>query len=240
VEGWVRNRSAQRLSTPEWQVMAIFCAGPCSGSNPTTDSVRVDLSALGAAAEAERLRAEQEEAERLAREAQQRAEEERERQEEEERLRLEEQRAIEEAERLEKERQRAAEEKARLEREEKARLEREEKARREEAERQAREEQERKEVAAFCQQHGFADISAPRRNGCTAWSAATTYPLHLAVELADAHIVGLLLKQGANTEQKNSTGKTAAQVAQKKDKNGSHREVKRLLTGTAAPQAAGA
>jgi len=178
-----------------------------------------------------RVRALQEAQETFAR---QRAEEERERQEEEERLRLEEQRAIEEAERLEKERQRAAEEKAQLEREEKAR--------REEAERQARlkKEQEHKEVADWCQGHGFADISAPRRNGCTAWSAATTYPLHLAVELADAHIVGLLLKEGANPEQKNSSGKTAGQVAQKKDKNGSHREVKRLLTGTAAPQAAGA
>jgi len=184
--------------------------------------------------EAERLAREQEEeAQRLAeREAEQRAEEERQRQEE-ERVRLEEQRAREEAERLEE--RRAAEERARLEREEKAR--------REEAERQARlkEERERKEALdAFCQQHGFADISAPRRSGCAVWSAATTYPLHWAAELADARIVGLLLKEGVDTKQKNSSGKTAAQVAQKKDKNGSHQEVKRLLAGTAAPQAGGA
>ena len=133
-----------------------------------------------------------------------------------------------------RERQRAAEEKAQLEREETAR--------REEAERQARlkKEQEHKEVADWCQQHGFVGISAARRNGCTPWSAVTTYPLQLASELADAHIVGLLLKEGANPEQHKSSGKTAGQIAQQKDKNGSHREVKRLLTGTAAPQAAGA
>jgi len=232
----------QTHATPlDQQTMVGFCAGPCSGSNPTTDSVRVDVSAVGAAAEAERLRAEQEEAERLAREedereaqrlaeqeAQQRAEEEeRLRQEEEARLRLQEQRAREERERIEEEKRRAAEEKAR----------------REEAERQARlkEERERKEALdAFCRQHGFADISAPRRSGCAVWSAATTYPLHWAAELADARIVGLLLKEGVDTKQKNSSGKTAAQVAQKKDKNGSHQEVKRLLACTAAPQAGGA
>jgi len=220
--------------------MPLFCAGPCSGSDPTTDSVRVDISAVGAAAETERLRAEEaarrEAEERLAeQEAQQRAEEERQRQEEEECLRLEEQRAREEQERLEEERRRAAEEQARLEREEQAR--------REEAERQARlkEERERKEALhAFCQQHGFADISGPRRTGCAVWSAATTYPLHWAAELADARVVGLLLKEGVDTKQKNSAGKTAAQVAQKKDKNGSHQEVKRLLAGAAAPQAGGA
>jgi len=227
--------------------MPLFCAGPCSGISPITDSVRVDLSAIAAAAEAEQLRAEQEEAERLAREqeeearrlaeqeAEQRAEEERQRQEEEERMRLEEQRAREEAERLEEERRRAAEERARLEREERAR--------REEAERQARlkEERERKEALdAWCLQHGFADISAPRRSGCAVFSAATTYPLHWAAELRDSHIVGLLLKAGVDTRQKNSAGKTAAQVAQKKDKNGSHQEVRRLLAGGAAPQAGGA
>jgi len=223
--------------------MPFGCAGPCSGSNPTTDSVRVDLSALGAAAEAERLRAAQEEAERLAREqeeeaqrlaereAEQRAEEERQRQEE-ERVRLEEQQAREEAERLEE--RRAAEERARLEREEKAR--------RDEAERQARlkEERERQEALdAFCQQHGFADVSAPRRSKGV-FSATTTYPLHRAAELNDARVVGLLLKAGVDAGQKNSAGKTAAQVAQKKDQRGSHQEVRRLLAGGARPQAGGA
>jgi len=225
--------------------MVGFCAGPCRGSDPTTDSVRVDVSAVAAAADAERIRAEREEAERLEEEreaqrlaeeeAQRLAEEERLRQEEEERLRLEEQRAREEQERLEEERRRVAEEKLRLEREEQAR--------REEAERQARlkEECERKEALdAFCLQHGFADISAPRRSGCAVWAAATTYPLHCASELADAHIVGLLLKSNVDITQKNSAGKTAAQVAQKKDKNGSHQEVKRLLAAAASPQAGGA
>jgi len=223
--------------------MPFGCTGPCSGSNPTTDSVRVDVSALGAAAEAERLRSAQEEAERLAREqeqedqrlaeqeAEQRAVEERQRQEE-ERLRLEEQRAREEAERLEE--RRAAEERARVERAEQAR--------RDEAERQARlkEERERQEALdAFCLQHGFTDVSAPRKSKGV-FSATTTYPLHCAAELKDARIVGLLLKAGVDAGQKNSAGKTAAQVAQKKDKNGSHEEVRRLLAGRAGAQVGGA
>jgi len=119
----------------------------------------------------------------------------------------------------------------------------EEKAHCELAERQARleEKRDRKEALdAFCRQHGFAGVSAPRRSGCALWLAATTYPLHWAAELADARIVELLLKEGVDTKQTDSSGKTAAQVAQTKDKDGSHQKVKLLLAGIAASRAGGA
>merc|ERR1719464_1585362 len=95
-------------------------------------------------------------------------------------------------------------------------------------------------LSAFCLKHGFSDIAAPRRSGCGLWSAAATYPLHLAAELADARIVEMLLKEGVDSAQKNSSGKTAAQVAQKKDKGGSHQDVVRLLAGVIVPRSAGA
>ena len=71
-------------------------------------------------------------------------------------------------------------------------------------------------------------------------SGQRTDPFHGAAELADARIVELLLREGVDTKQKNSSGKTAAEVAHKKDNNGSHQKVKLLLAGIAAPQAGGA
>mmetsp|Transcript_68581 Transcript_68581/g.155415 ORF Transcript_68581/g.155415 Transcript_68581/m.155415 type:complete len:205 (-) Transcript_68581:105-719(-) len=204
----------------------MFCTSACQGGNPATDSVQVDLSVVNAEAEADRLHAEHEEADRLAREEEREAErvaglEAQKRAEEEERQRLEEQRAKEET----------------------ARLKKEEAARREEAEHQARlkEEQERKEALdTFCKRYGFADIRAPRRSGCAVLASVTTYPLHWAAELGDARVVEMLLKEGVDTTQKNSAGKIAAQVAQKKDKGGSHQAVRSLLGDVAAPRSGGA
>jgi len=156
-----------------------------------------------------------------------------------------ERRRLEEEWRAEEERVRLEEEAARRkqEDEERARLEREEQARRKEAERQVllKEERERKEaLEGFCRQNGFAGITAPRRSGCTLWSATTTYPLHFAAEVADTRVVEMLLKEGVNREQKNSAGKTAADIARKKDKSGSHADVRRLLRGAAVPRSGGA
>ena len=88
--------------------------------------------------------------------------------------------------------------------------------RREETERLAREQELRERRYAldlFYKQHGFLGGNEPRRSGCGVWAATTTYPLHCAAELADVRIAEMLLKAGAIPAQKNSSGKTAAQVA---------------------------
>lgn len=213
-------------------------------------AISLDREQLHSRAEAER--AARERPERLAWE---RAEEQRRLEAEEaERAGFEEQLALETARlqeqaRLEEEQARLEEERARLAQEERLRREREyaeEVARREEAERLARaqeaqEASERKDALDhFYQQHGFVGVNEPRRAGCAVWAAATTYPLHVAAELADARIVEMLLKEGASPSQKNSSGKTAAQVAQKKNKGGSHDGVLRLIGTEFRPRVGGA
>jgi len=187
--------------------------------------VKVDLSALAR---------EQEEAEQLDRRRAEKQcqleDEERQRLEDEERQRLE------EATRQLEEQERRAE-RARRERGE--REAREERERRREAERQ--EGEERKEaLGTFCRRHGFVGISDARRDGCSPWKAATTYPLHTAAELADTRIVGMLLKEGVDPATKNSAGKTPAQLAQKKNRNGSHDSVQALLDGASKRRVGGA
>merc|ERR550525_900673 len=100
--------------------------------------------------------------------------------------------------------------------------------------------QERKEaLERFLTRHGFAGINEPRRNGCTFLGATKTYPLHCAAELGDAGVVEMLLKEGAMPSQKNSSGKTALQLAQKKGRAGSHDTVLRLLAGSCSQPLAG-
>jgi len=103
----------------------------------------------------------------------------------------------------------------------------------EEAKRVAKEarqrmEQERLEreqrVAAFLKQHGFATVNSIKRS-----LMSSTYPLHKAAELGDDKLVAMLLKEGAQAWQKNSSGKTAAQVAEKKNSKGSHLQVLAVL-----------
>eukprot|EP00420_Gonyaulax_spinifera_P034068 CAMPEP_0197879722 /NCGR_PEP_ID=MMETSP1439-20131203/7739_1 /TAXON_ID=66791 /ORGANISM="Gonyaulax spinifera, Strain CCMP409" /LENGTH=207 /DNA_ID=CAMNT_0043499247 /DNA_START=67 /DNA_END=687 /DNA_ORIENTATION=+ len=127
------------------------CGSLCCGGDPATDSVRVDASAVHAAAMAEQLRAERD-GETLARE------EERLRLDEAQRQRLEEQeeqRAGEQRRRLEEEEeaaQRAAEEEAQSASEERTRRAAEETCLREQHGR-------KQALKSFCKQNGFTDIS---------------------------------------------------------------------------------
>mmetsp|Transcript_36163 Transcript_36163/g.65594 ORF Transcript_36163/g.65594 Transcript_36163/m.65594 type:complete len:170 (+) Transcript_36163:3-512(+) len=79
-------------------------------------------------------------------------------------------------------------------------------------------------LRAFLAEHGFSSINAKRRK--MIW---TSCPLHVAAERKDAKMVGLLLRKGADPALKNSFGRTAAQVAEKMNKNESHSEVLRAL-----------
>eukprot|EP00931_Biecheleriopsis_adriatica_P041998 TRINITY_DN2393_c0_g1_i1.p1 TRINITY_DN2393_c0_g1~~TRINITY_DN2393_c0_g1_i1.p1 ORF type:complete len:259 (+),score=109.18 TRINITY_DN2393_c0_g1_i1:69-779(+) len=226
--------------------MSMFgysCASSCSPSDPATSTVKVDIGSLPQKepTEAERLAEEQRQEEEIARRraeeallAEQRAAEERRaareaearRQAEEEERRLREQRDAEEKERRElaakvAEQQRQAEAAAAAEAE-RQRLEQE--RLQEEAERKVRKEA----VAAFLRTHGFSGVSKAKSS---MMGMSKTYPLHKAAELGDAEIISMLLAEGAEAGQKNSSGKTAAQVAEKKDKSGSHGKVLSLLRG---------
>ncbi len=212
---------------------AMFsCSSTCAPRDPVADTVKVNLPSVSAEEMEERRLAEEAEArarQRAAEEAERRAAEEARRraaleaeaaaqrkreQEEAERKRSEEAaRRAEEARQLELQRQR----------EEAERLEA---ARKAEAERLAKERERKAHVAAFLKQNGFSGVAAPKKS-----LFKTTYPIHVAAELGDERMVELLLLEGADATQKNSAGKTAAQLAQKKDKKGSHAPVVRALGG---------
>merc|ERR1712187_865083 len=81
-----------------------------------------------------------------------------------------------------------------------------------------------KAIAGFLKEHSFSSAGGPKRS-----MMKTTYPLHCAAKEGNWQMVEMLLKEGVNPAQKNSSGKTAAQVAQKKYKGGSHTNVLRLL-----------
>lgn len=95
------------------------------------------------------------------------------------------------------------------------------------------EEHERKTtVSAFLKKFTFSDVNGPKMSGCTGMSK--TYPLHMAAQKGDDVLVGMLLQEGANAAQKNSWGKTAAQVATKYDKKCSHAKVLEILAECAS------
>merc|ERR1719414_541825 len=163
------------------------------------------------AQEAEERRLEEEK--REAQEARDRAEQERKDRQQKLLQEEEEERQRKEAERLEMLAKRAAEAKA--------------EEQRREAEKQSKLAAERKaQVACFLKDNGFKDATTSKRK-----LLKTTYPLHCAAELGDPQIVGMLIEAGANPRQTNSSGKTPAQVAEKRNRNGSHNDVLRALGG---------
>merc|ERR1712217_403415 len=85
-------------------------------------------------------------------------------------------------------------------------------------------EERRKAIAKFLKSHGFSSATGPKRS-----MLKVTYPLHCAAEEGNWQIVGMLLNEGVNPAQKNSSGKTAVQIAEKKNQKGSHATVLRLL-----------
>eukprot|EP00747_Dinoflagellata_sp_TGD_P220239 gnl/TRDRNA2_/TRDRNA2_92239_c0_seq1.p1 gnl/TRDRNA2_/TRDRNA2_92239_c0~~gnl/TRDRNA2_/TRDRNA2_92239_c0_seq1.p1 ORF type:complete len:295 (-),score=66.87 gnl/TRDRNA2_/TRDRNA2_92239_c0_seq1:30-863(-) len=89
-------------------------------------------------------------------------------------------------------------------------------------------------VASFLAEHKFSSVCGKR------WKLmAVTYPLHTAAKKGDAEIATDLLQSGADPMQKDSAGKTAAQVAQRCNRKGSHAAVLRVLgAATVSPAAA--
>merc|ERR1712187_883558 len=99
-------------------------------------------------------------------------------------------------------------------------------ARQLEVEREAQAEQRKALVTAFLKEHGYNDVGIPKKT-----MLKTKYPIHTAAKMGDPITVTALLAEGADAAQTNSAGQTAVQIAQKKNKKGSHENVLRILGG---------
>lgn len=90
-------------------------------------------------------------------------------------------------------------------------------------------------VVAFLQERGFDGVGSPKYS-----LMSTTYPLHTAAEEGNARVLAMLLREGANPAQLDSSSRTAAQVAQEKNRSGSHNRVLQILRKVSAPRFGGA
>eukprot|EP00747_Dinoflagellata_sp_TGD_P181284 gnl/TRDRNA2_/TRDRNA2_35074_c0_seq1.p1 gnl/TRDRNA2_/TRDRNA2_35074_c0~~gnl/TRDRNA2_/TRDRNA2_35074_c0_seq1.p1 ORF type:complete len:279 (+),score=79.17 gnl/TRDRNA2_/TRDRNA2_35074_c0_seq1:43-837(+) len=94
----------------------------------------------------------------------------------------------------------------------------------EEAQRHQKEAAARNAVEHFLKANGFEDVSVKRRQMLN-----TAYALHAAVKENNAEMIGLLLWAGADPSKKNSAGQTPRDMAEKKNKHGSHEAVLKAL-----------
>mmetsp|Transcript_47280 Transcript_47280/g.110574 ORF Transcript_47280/g.110574 Transcript_47280/m.110574 type:complete len:269 (+) Transcript_47280:75-881(+) len=102
---------------------------------------------------------------------------------------------------------------------------------------QARAKERRRRVEEFLRANGFESLKHAKRvqDSCgLPFIARTMYPIHVAAESADAGIVEMMLQEGADPSQKTSNGKTASELARKRNKGGSHDAVLRVLTSKTA------
>merc|ERR1712013_388981 len=89
----------------------------------------------------------------------------------------------------------------------------------------------KEQVKDFLDKNGFTGVNEGKTSGRTRLTKKTTYPLHYAAECGNDKMVAWLLEEGADPEQKNSSGKTAAEIASSKNKKGSHSSVVSVLGG---------
>lgn len=83
-------------------------------------------------------------------------------------------------------------------------------------------------VHAFLAQHGFRSVNAPKKfRRCL--RTCVTYAVHTAAEANDAAVLRELLANGANPGAVDSKGRTALQLAESLNTNGSHNAVIRCL-----------
>lgn len=229
------------------------CKGACEGSDPTSDTVKVDVNLLAnekenvqplqvanKAREAEDKKRQQEELLRLQREQDQR----RQAEEQAKRKRAEEEAARRREEKAAAEREAAAaaaaaaeakareEEAVRIEvqRAAEAKAQHEREAAERAAEAQRCEEQRlaaQEKVNAWCKANGFSDMHTKKKSMMPL--SAAKIPLHEAVKQKNQEIVGFLIQLGVDKEAKNSKGKTADEIARTMNKGGSMENILSLL-----------
>uniref|UniRef100_A0A7S4RCX3 Uncharacterized protein n=1 Tax=Alexandrium monilatum TaxID=311494 RepID=A0A7S4RCX3_9DINO len=74
-------------------------------------------------------------------------------------------------------------------------------------------------VAAFLKENGFTGVNVPKKS-----FLSSTYPLHVAAETGNARLVEMLVKEGADIEQKDFSGRTAMQLVVDKESQGWNKE----------------
>ncbi|CAE8686166.1 unnamed protein product, partial [Polarella glacialis] len=95
--------------------------------------------------------------------------------------------------------------------------------------------QEEARVQAFLAAHGFVSPTARRR-----YVLSWCYPLHVAVAKNEPNIARLLLLRGADVQQCNSSGHTPKELARRKNRNGSHDLILTILATTSCLKVVGA
>ncbi|CAE7202188.1 unnamed protein product [Symbiodinium natans] len=89
--------------------------------------------------------------------------------------------------------------------------------------------QKAKQLHDFLQRHGCSSVCEPLATGCFSVLQARIYPIHKAAKLGDHEMLRLLLQAKADPLQKTSRGRTAAEIAEAADRDGSHQYVLHLL-----------
>ncbi|CAE7542197.1 unnamed protein product [Symbiodinium sp. CCMP2592] len=91
----------------------------------------------------------------------------------------------------------------------------------------------REEVVDFLQRNNFAgiNVNAPRCRLGFRLLSESVYPLHVAAQKGDAHMVQELLRERADPDKRTSTGRTALDMANAANQFGSHRMVLEILSG---------
>mmetsp|Transcript_66622 Transcript_66622/g.171470 ORF Transcript_66622/g.171470 Transcript_66622/m.171470 type:complete len:568 (-) Transcript_66622:357-2060(-) len=83
----------------------------------------------------------------------------------------------------------------------------------------------------WLRQNGFFNVNSEKRK----LGGRISYPLHDAAEEGNEAIVKLLLQAGADRKKKNSSGRTGREVAEKKNRRGTHDAILALFDSTAPP-----
>jgi len=100
----------------------------------------------------------------------------------------------------------------------------EERWRQEVAEEQARYDAQEK-VNAWCKQNGYQSMNKSK----TTYRGAWKFPLHTAVKHSNQEIIGMMLLAGVNKDVTDANIQTPSQLAAKLNKNGSHRQILTML-----------
>ncbi|CAE7918457.1 unnamed protein product, partial [Symbiodinium necroappetens] len=89
----------------------------------------------------------------------------------------------------------------------------------------------REEVDDFLQRNNFAGVNAPRSRSGFRLLSESVFPLHVAAQKGDAHMVQELLRERADPNKRTSSGRTASDMANAMNQFGSHRMVLEILSG---------
>ncbi|CAE7501257.1 unnamed protein product [Symbiodinium sp. CCMP2456] len=86
-------------------------------------------------------------------------------------------------------------------------------------------------IVDFLQRNNFGGVNAPRSRLGLRLLSESVYPLHVAAQRGDAHMVQELLREKADPEKRSSSGRTAVDMAHAANHFGSHCMVLEILSG---------